>query len=111
MPRTKQEPSLANQLEQLLEKHGVRNVLTQLGMLLERSQTGLETRNAQPMEPVVDTANDLRPSKVCRRCGATGLHWVDTVAGWRLFDGDVLHSCSKPSWTEGDDEDIGDAPF
>lgn len=31
----------------------------------------------------------------CKRCGEEGLHWVQTGQGWRLFDGDHMHTCVK----------------
>lgn len=33
--------------------------------------------------------------KTCNRCGATGLHWVETDQGWRLYDGDEIHRCNR----------------
>ena len=35
------------------------------------------------------------PDKTCNRCGATGLHWVETDQGWRLYDGDEIHRCNR----------------
>ena len=35
------------------------------------------------------------PDKTCNRCGATGLHWVETDQGWKLYDGDEIHRCNR----------------
>lgn len=35
--------------------------------------------------------------KTCDRCGAAGLHWVDTGLRFALADGHGLHKCGKPS--------------
>jgi hypothetical protein len=53
-----------------------------------------------------DGYNDLDPDpdydeidagKVCDRCGATGLHWVDTGVRFALADSHGLHKCNKPT--------------
>lgn len=31
----------------------------------------------------------------CRYCGTPGLSWHYTSAGWRLFNGGVMHSCQR----------------
>ena len=35
-------------------------------------------------------------TKVCNRCGASGLHWENTEHGWRLFNPEnQMHRCHK----------------
>lgn len=41
--------------------------------------------NHVPMSPPV--------GKACKYCGLPGLSWMQTEAGWRLGNGNVVHSC------------------
>ena len=34
---------------------------------------------------------------VCNRCGARGLKWKETPAGWRLFSKKLQHTCAQPA--------------
>ena len=33
--------------------------------------------------------------RVCRNCGASGLKWVETSEGWRLYTKMGIHACTK----------------
>ena len=39
--------------------------------------------------------NDYECEVTCRRCRAPGLHWQETLSGYRLFNvDDTLHVCA-----------------
>jgi hypothetical protein len=56
------------------------------------------------IDPVVTPANrpavadePVRPvaaTKICNKCGTTGLHWRMHNGTYRLFDGEAMHRCS-----------------
>ncbi len=33
--------------------------------------------------------------KTCKHCGKSDLKWGKVDAGWRLFDGEVMHQCKQ----------------
>ena len=55
-----------------------------------------------PGRPLTRARN--RRNVICDRCGARGLKWRETDAGWRLFENEriehnrlKLHECNPPS--------------
>lgn len=46
-----------------------------------------------PLEP--DDEEEPHQSG-CKYCNKPGLRWEQTPAGWRLFEGFVLHECIDP---------------